>query len=342
MNASLRAKSALFAFAPCGLLIFTPLALPAAPAADASTTGLAALHPGDQGLARDPRVIFAEDFETGGIEEIRRRWTEMSNKEGKVMSLNADVPAGSRGKHSLQMTATLKENTGGHLYKRLPRGFDKLHARFYVKFAEDAGYTHHFVALGGYNPATNWPQGGAGERPRGDDRIYIGIEPNGNYGRVPPPGAWTFYNYWHEMKISADGKYWGNAISPETPLQVPRGRWQCVEVMAKLNSAPDKADGELALWLDGVQAMHVVQGSPRAQWSGMGFKLVNEGGEPFEGFRWRKDEQLQLNFFWLLDYVTDQTVRANRAEAQNPIHRVWFDEIVVATEYIGPMQPKSP
>ena len=112
--------------------------------------------------------------------------------------------------------------------------------------------------------------------------------------------------------------------------------------MAKLNSAPDKADGELALWLDGVQAMHVVQGSPRANWGGMGFKPVNEGGDPFEGFRWRKSDQLQLNFFWLLDYVTEQAVRANRADTQNSMHRVWFDDIVVATEYIGPIQPKSP
>ena len=40
-------------------------------------------------------------------------------------------------------------------------------------------------------------------------------------------------------------------MRPAQPAQVPRGRWQCVEIMLKLNSAPDRADGELALWLDG-------------------------------------------------------------------------------------------
>src|SRR5438034_7747503 len=39
-----------------------------------------------------------------------------------------------------QMTATLGENTGGHLYTRLPREVDKAYARFYVKFAADAAY----------------------------------------------------------------------------------------------------------------------------------------------------------------------------------------------------------
>ena len=254
------------------------------------SVGLAAKYPGDVGLAHDARVLFAEDFESGTLAELTKRWTETSNKDGKVLALSPDAPPGSVGKRSLQMTATLGENSGGHLYQRLPRGVEKLHARFYVKFAEDAGYEHHFVSLGGYNPPTNWPQGGAGERPRGDDRIYIGIEPHGHYGRVPPPGGWSFYSYWPEMKISADGKYWGNAMSTETPLAVPRGRWQCVEVMAKLNSAPDKADGELALWLDGRKAMHIAQGTPRGQWSGMGFQLPPQGGEPFEGFRWRTND----------------------------------------------------
>jgi len=322
----------------------------AEPAADPQATkkdiaalfqdGLASRYPGDEGLEQDSHVLFHENFEAGSVAELGKRWTEMSNKDDEPMAFSSDVPPNSTGHRSLQITATLGKNTGGHLYKRLPNGVEKLHARFYVKFAEDAGYTHHFVAVGGYNPPTNWPQGGAGERPRGDDRIYIGIEPNGNYGRVPPPGAWSFYNYWQDMKISADGKYWGNAISPEPPLQVPRGRWQWVEIMAKLNSAPDKADGELALWLDGKQVMHVQQGTPRAPWNGMGFKLPGTGGEPFEGFRWRNTDKLKLNFFWLLDYVTEQSAHANSPSGQNPVHRVWFDDIVVATTYIGPIQPK--
>ena len=302
------------------------------------TNGIAAKYPGDAGIERDPRVLFAENFESGNIEEIGKRWGEISNKDGKVIAFSSDVPPAGAGKRSLQMTATLGENTGGHLYTRLPREVDKAYARFYVKFAADAAYIHHFVTLGGYNPPTAWPQGGAGERPRGDDRFTVGIEPYGNYGRYAAPGAWNFYTYWHEMKGSADGKYWGNSLTPAQPTLVPRDRWQCVEVMLQCNSAPDKSDGELALWLDGKPVIHIGPGARRSRWTGMGFSLVEQGGEPFEGFRWRTNDQLKINFLWLLHYVTELAGRQNRVARPNPINRVWFDDIVVGTEYVGPIQ----
>lgn len=143
------------------------------------------------------------------------------------------------------------------------------------------------------------------------------------------------------MKVSAGGRYWGNAIHPEDLEQIPRGKWQCVEIMLKLNSAPERHDGELALWIDGALRMHVAPGVPRGPWTGMGFALLDEGGEPFEGFRWRIDERLKINFFWLLHYVTENAARQNRAGRVNPVNRVWFDDIVLATEYIGPLHESA-
>lgn len=81
--------------------------------------GLAAKYPGGVGIERDPDVLFAENFESGTIDEIAKRWGNMNNKDGKVMTFSDDVPPQSAGKRSLQMTATLGENTGGHLYTRL-------------------------------------------------------------------------------------------------------------------------------------------------------------------------------------------------------------------------------
>ncbi len=316
-----------------------PLCLAAEPGRLSEGHGLSAKYAKDVGLARDSAVLLAEDFETGALEDLKRKWSDVSNKGGKVLAFSEDVPAGGHGRRSMQMTATLGENTGGHLYTRLPRAVDKVHARFYVKFPDDAGYVHHFVHLGGYNPPTAWAQGGAGERPRGDDRITVGIEPYGHYGQFPAPGAWTFYNYWHEMKVSAGGKYWGNGLQGIRPAVIPRDRWQCVEVMLQLNSEPDKADGELALWLDGKLESHFWPGAKRTRWTGMGFKLVEEGGEPFEGFRWRNSKDLKINFFWLLYYVTENAPRQNKVADPPRTNRVWFDDIVVATEYIGPIKP---
>jgi len=299
--------------------------------------GLAAKYPGDVGIERDPAVLLAENFESGTLEELGQRWSDVSNRDGKVLAFSDDVPPDSAGKRSLEMTATLGENTGGHLYRSFSRGVDTAFARFYVKFPPDADYLHHFVHLGGYNPPTRWPQGGAGERPRGDERVTVGIEPHGDYGRYPAPGLWSFYNYWHEMKVSADGRYWGNALRPARPALVPRNRWQCVEIMLKLNSAPDRPDGELALWLDGKRVAHFVQGVRRGPWTGLGFNLVEQGGEPFEGFRWRTSTDLKINFFWLLHYVTENAARQNQVAHPNPVNRVWFDDIVVATSYLGPI-----
>ena len=301
--------------------------------------GLAAQYPKDRGLAKDPRVLLAEDFEEGDVAGLIRRWTEASNKGGRVLELVGDHPPASGGKRCLQMTATLWENTGGHLYGRLSREVERAFARFYVKFAPDADYIHHFVHFGGYHPPTRWPQGGAGERPRGDERMTVGIEPHGGNGRWPAPGAWTFYAYWPEMKISADGRYWGNALSPADPVLVPRNQWQCIEIMFKCNSTPAEADGELALWVDGELKMHIYKGVMREKWTGMGFKLAKAGGEPFEGLRWRTDNRLKINFFWLLHYVTENAARQNKVARPNPVNRVWFDDIVVASEYIGPIKP---
>lgn len=301
--------------------------------------GLAARHANFHGLAAETNVLFAEDFESGGIVDLAKRWTEISNAKGQVIELSGDTPPGSRGRRSLQMTATLGENTGGHLYARLPREVETAFARFYVKFAEDTGYLHHFVTLGGYRPATAWPQGGAGERPRGDERVTVGIEPTGDYGRYPAPGIWNFYAYWPEMKGSADGRFWGNSLKPVQSAVIPRGQWQCVEIMLKLNSTTAAHDGGLALWLDGRLAAHYRPGVPRGRWTGMGFDLVESGGEPFEGFRWRTSSDLKINFFWLLDYVTESAPRQNGVANPPRVSRAWFDDIVVATEYIGPNSP---
>lgn len=316
------------------LLLATTSAIAALPEGD----GLASKYSRDAGLSKESAVLLVENFEFGDIPDLAKRWSDVSNESGKVLAWNADQPAASGGKRSLQMTSTLGENTGGHLYTRLAREVETVFARFYVKFDDDAQYVHHFVHLGGYRPATNYPQGGAGERPKGDDRFTVGIEPHGDYGKFAPPGAWTFYAYWPEMKISTGNRYWGNAIPPVKPAVIPRDRWQCVEVMLKTNSKPELSDGELALWLDGKLVNHVKTRTPRSEWSGMGFHPLAEGTEratPFEGFRWRTHPELKVNFFWLLFYVTENAGRQNRVTPGKE-NRVWFDDIVVATEYIGP------
>jgi len=176
--------------------------VPGPPAAPAD--GIARKYPGDRGIAADPRVLLHEDFEAGAFSR-------------GALSFSSEVPPASAGKKSLLVTARLGRNTGGHLFRRFKPGVERMHARFYVRFAEDCDYIHHFVHIVAENPPTPWPTGGAGECPAGDKKFSTGLEPWGKWKRFPPPGAWHFYTYWHKMKRSGDGKYWGNSFAPKTP-----------------------------------------------------------------------------------------------------------------------------
>jgi len=300
--------------------------------------GIASKHKGDKAIATHKAVLVAESFEHGAVSDLGKRWSEVKNPLGTVLSFHEDVPAGAHGKRSLQVKATVGENTGGHVYTTFAEQ-ERVFLRFYVKFL-DAEYLHHFVGLGGYRPKTRWPQGHAGTRPDGSERFTVAIEPHGRSGRREPPGIWSFYNYWCEMKVSADGKHWGNGLKAVTPPEVPLKRWQCVEVMVKLNSKPALHDGELALWLDGKLVAHFRKGARRGPWTGMGFQLRTSGGESFEGFRWRTDERLKANMVVLSSYVTARAMqRQGIRDPRGRRVRVLFDQVVVATDYIGPLRP---
>jgi hypothetical protein len=247
------------------------------------------------------------------------------------MSLSLDVPLDSGGTRSLLMTHVGGRSNGGHLYRRLLPGYDRLHVRFYVKFDPDCAPIHHFVHVGGYHPSTSWPQGGAGIRPEGNERFTTGVEPCGKRWR------WDFYSYWMEMRSSPDGKSWGHDFINDPRLKVERGQWICVEVMMKMNEPVTAGNGEQALWIDGRPwakdgqiVSHLGAGLPRGKWVWDSF-LTDPEGEPFQGFRWRATEELKLNFLWLLLYIT--------TAPPGHVSKVWFDDIVVARDYIGPITP---
>ena len=140
-------------------------------------------------------------------------------------------------------------------------------------------------------------------------RVQGWLDIFGDWGREKPPGRWGFYSYWCEMPASRDGKYWGHEPPGGDKVAVERGKWICVEFMIKLND-PGEDNGEQAFWIDGKCAGH---------WT---------------GYRWRTDSELKINFAWLLYYITDAAIGRSRGEAKD--EHVFFDDIVLATRYIGP------
>jgi len=270
--------------------------------------GLASKYPKDQGIDKDPKVIFADSFESAATaDDLEKRWEAINGaKQVSIEEAQANV---ADGKHSLLITQTTRADSGGGLFKQLKPGFDRVHARFYVKFSKDLQSINHFAWLLAEKDAPRWPVVQAGKIPNGATRFSTGLEPM-TWKNTWEDGKpyWHFYSYWHKMKPAAKGATWGKFFDPEPARPVERGRWLCVEFMLKANSAPDKDDGEHAFWLDGKLAGH---------WGGI---------------NWRSTNDLKISGFHL------NVWREPTKQADVPVvhGKIWFDDVVLATEYIGP------
>ncbi|MEO1836695.1 MAG: hypothetical protein ABGZ49_14530 [Akkermansiaceae bacterium] len=151
-----------------------------------SGQGLACKYAGDTGIAQHPAVIFADNFESGALSGP---WDEARNQK-TVLNL-ARVPGGPVGKRSLRVEAPLGKDTGGGVTKWF-QPTATLFVRFYTRFDEKCDSLHHFVTLRANKSlqgGDHWSGfGGAGNKPRGDDRFSTALEPWGDWGRNPPPG----------------------------------------------------------------------------------------------------------------------------------------------------------
>ncbi len=271
-------------------------------------------------VPKEDVLVLEEGFEAGSLSEVTANWDDTKNTAG--MSFSSDVPKGSPGKKSLVMTYTPGENSGGHLFKLLPEGYRTLYARFYVKFMEGHRKVHHLVKLGGNNPPIAWPAGRAGIKPSGDDRFISGIEPIGDRW------SWDFYTYWMFMRGYGDPNYhWGNTFHPDPGAKIKQGEWICVEFMVKMNDPVESSNGEQAFWINGEKVLHMGEGFPSGYWAKDRF-YPHPDSSAFEGFQWRKTDDLKINFFWLSYYMTDET--------GDHTDSILFDDVILSTGYIGP------
>jgi len=277
--------------------------------------GLAAKYPDDQGLAKDPAVLFADDFESGDL----KKWDDKSG----TLAVTTERPHA--GAKCAAAPMEQDKSTGGEAKKWFLPGADRVFARTYVRFSPDYQYAHHFLSLLASPPTDRWrPFGKAGLRPDGS-YFNTGMEPWFAWGKNPPPGEVNFYSYFMDMEVDRKmNKYWGNGFFPPGPgrgeaasaKRVLPGldRWQCWEFMLEANT-PGQADGRQAMWLDG--------------------KLVGD----FPGIRWRDNPQTRVNCFWLQHYGYDSS------DPTKQFHKgrqtAWFDDVVVAKEYVGPRTPQE-
>jgi len=107
-----------------------------------------------------------------------------------------------------------------------------------------------------------------------------------------------------------------------------------------MNDPVGTTNGEMAFWVDGKLwrkagqiVSHVGPGYPVGRWTGGWYTPDPERGTPFPGLKFRDAKALDVNFLWAMLYITKAP--------PGHVSKVWFDNIVVARDYIGPITPRQ-
>ena len=282
-------------------------------------SGIAARYPGDAGITSDPNVIFADDFESySSVADLTSKWSRAYHYENiRIATEPGNVFAGSK---ALEFTVPQRNTPWGQsVVKVVDPERDVLFLRYYTKIDPEysaVGSTHVGSTISSRYCCP-------GVRADGYNKFLISLEP-GRYETVTPsPGSQHIYIYHPEQR-----DIWGDHFFPTgrvVPNDVllgnfgpdfvarpeiipPLGRWYCNELMVKVNT-PDKRDGRVAAWLDG--------------------KLVAD----FGNLRLRDTYDLKIDRFTLDFFIYKNT---------SGLAKIWLDNVVAASTYIGPRMVSVP
>jgi hypothetical protein len=139
------------------------------------------------------------------------------------------------------------------------------------------------------------------------------------------------YIYWGDMKSWNGGSscYGNTMVNGSTTAQnVAWDQWICVEIMVKLNNPVTAYNGELRIWQNGIEVGYWGPGFPNGYWT-KGSWFNNTTDPAFQGFRWRTDANLNINWLRFEFYHDDPNA---------PSSYIKFDHFVMATKYIGPIK----
>ncbi|MHC4739118.1 MAG: polysaccharide lyase [Planctomycetota bacterium] len=290
-------------------------------------SGIAANYAQDVGIAGDSTVIFTDDFESwkgDGTKKPDDKWTGLRvNKSGRVRAAAGSVTIDDkkcRGERILEIANWHTGNAGGgaggisiHLgnyassNEGLGDGYEDIYVRYYLKFYEYyKAVRNHGANLGGRDVTqrgARWVGQANTPDVAAHGYFFSGVQPRG------PRGSRDIHLGFYSYHMDKKGP-WGDGYDFIRKIPIEPGRWYCVERHMKLNSVnPVKADGLEELWIDGELSVRQ------------------------EGLRFRKVPQLKINFFSLENYYHGLPEEYTR---ENPV-RVYFDNVVIAHKYIGPM-----
>ena len=292
----------------------TQLVVTAVPPLPTGNTGIASRYPGDAGIASDPGVIFTDDFESySSVSGLSSRWSQVFHTSNiRLATETANVY---RGGKSLEFSVPVTTSeVSNNAIKSVSPERDTLFVRHYAKY--DAGFnvigsSHNGSSISAHYCCPGVPANGL-------NKFLVSPEFWRDQTSALNPGKLNVYVYHPEQRDQwGDHFYPTGVVSPFTntpgnfgPDFVSRpdftpvlNRWEPDELMVKANT-PGQRDGRIAVWVDGNLAAD------------------------FPNLRLRDTTSLKIDQFTIDLHVHDNTIA---------VARKWFDNVVAATSYIGPV-----
>lgn len=280
--------------------------------------GIAASYPGDSNIQSNANVIFADGFESySSANQLTTNWNSYyKGGNTRIATEAGNVFAGSQ---SVEFTLPqVGSEVSNALVKNVSPTQDTLFVRMYTKF--ESGFDVVNPGHNGIRISSHYP--GPGQAPNGTDFFLFELE-NSTYYNETEPGYTHIYTY-HPEQRSQWGDHWypdgkvlpfdatpgnfGSSFIPRPNLIPVRNQWYSYELMVKANT-PGQRDGRVAIWIDG--------------------NLVAD----FHNVRVRDVSNLKIDQMQLELHAQSSTSRANKK---------WYDNVVVARSYIGPMSSGTP
>jgi MYXO-CTERM domain-containing protein len=281
--------------------------------------GIAANYPGDEGIESDPEVLFADDFESySDPSELNDRWDAVyQNDQIRLATEPENIYAGSQALEFKVPQQDQELSNATDKYVSPER--DVLFLRYYSKFQppyDVVGSSHngsmisaHYFIDGNATP---------GVPANGTNKFLANLENWRGEAEVASPGLLNIYVYHPDQRSQ-----WGDHFFPDgtvTPYDpepfdfgpdfVPRpdiipdlDRWYCYEYMLQANT-PGERDGRIAFWFEGLLAAD------------------------FHNLRLRDIDSLKIDRFGLSFHIGSNP---------NGETRKWYDNVVAADSYIGPI-----
>ncbi len=273
--------------------------------------GLAAQYPGDEGIESDPDVIFAHDFDS----DWKSGWSIVGFEEygAGVDSTETNGFEPFMGK-AVRSRIPTNENNGMSLYydfeDKIGYEPEEVYFRYYLRLGENWQATVDGGKLPGFGGTYN-RAGWGGSPSHGDD----GWSARGTFRprlsddnplapRYNPIGTYCY----HGGMNTEYGDIW--VWTEDANGYLENNRWYSIEQYVKMNT-PGQNDGIIRAWIDG--------------------KLAFEKTD----IRFRDVDFLKVQRIWMNMY------HGGAAKAPHDMD-VYFDNVVIAKSYIGPVRSKEP